>query len=89
MLSCQTRTEIVTRSKSLGISEMQLRLKAEEVLGKMVPNIDCLAEDEGQRVGDEIELILRNRRANLRASAAHLGGASVGGSRLAELEAQP
>lgn len=64
MLSCQTRTEIVTRSKSLGISEMQLRLKAEEVLGKMVPNIDCLAEDEGQAVGDELELLLERLRAN-------------------------
>jgi hypothetical protein len=89
MLTSQTRTEIVTRSETLGLTPGMLRLKSDEVTGRIVPNIDCLDEAEGQALGDALELILWNRRANQRARLADLRGASVGGSRIAELEAMP
>ncbi len=64
MLSCQTRTEIVTRSLSLGLNPMQTRLFAEQTLEKMVPAVDALPEDEGQRVAEGLGLKLKARNAN-------------------------
>lgn len=70
MLSCQTRTDILTRKSLLKWSSMQVRLKAEEVTGHQVWNLDHLAEDEGQALVDELELRLKMRRANADAARA-------------------
>ena len=88
MLCSQTRIEIQTRIKLLGMTDGMARLQWCLVTGRNAPSIDCLTEEEGQKLSESLWVIIKSRRANAYARVADLRGAEIGGSRAAELEAQ-
>lgn len=72
---------------ALHLNPRQLRLKAEERLGRMVlGGMEKQPEEDQHIVAEFLEQIVKELRAN--EAALILNGATVGGSRVAELEAQ-